>query len=199
MTRSRTLLASAAWLASALFATEAGAAPLSIVNTNFPAVNCVFHTTCTIVVTDSVGNFTPPGDSGVARLQSRTSPGIVPAPAGGKMAYIYRVDLTSVTGLTAANCVTKLEVVFGPVTKEPYSPGALFDVFVGTAGGLGSVGLASASQSGNLITFNFASPVCPGATSFFFGLTSASTHPMPSVARVYYSLGGTANTADRVP
>lgn len=187
--------------ALALLPLSAQAAPLSVINTNFPAVNCIFHTTCTITVTDSIGNFTPPGDAGIARLQSRTSPGIAPAPAAGKMVYIYRVDLTSVSGIAAANCVTKLAVNFGAVTKEPYAPGALFDVFVGTAGGLGSVGIASATQSGSTITFNFAGAgVCPGATSYFFGLTSASTSPHAGTAQLLYSIPSLpGTTADRVP
>src|SRR6185503_6902782 len=82
------------------------AAPLTVVNVGAPAVNCVFNTACTVTVNDSVGNFTPPGDNGPGRLQSRTYPGVAPAPAAGKLAYVYRVDLTSVLGLTAVTCVT---------------------------------------------------------------------------------------------
>lgn len=176
------------------------AAPLAVVNVNAPAVNCVFNTTCTEVVTDSVGTFTPPSDSGVARLQSRTSPGIAPAPAGGKMDYMYRVDLTSVSGVTAANCVTKMQVLFGPVTPEPYPPGPLKDVYVVTSGGLGSVGIASADQTGGMITFNFAGGgVCPGQTSYFFGVTSNITTPVMASARLYFSLGGATMTPARIP
>jgi hypothetical protein len=52
------------------------------------------------------------------------------------------------------------------------------DVFVVTKGGLGTIGLASAVQNRNIITFTFSQPVCaadnsgPGHTSFFFGLAS---------------------------
>jgi len=42
----------------------ANAAPLTVVNVAAPAINCVFNTSCTITVTDSIGNFTLPGDSG---------------------------------------------------------------------------------------------------------------------------------------
>jgi len=151
------------------------------------------------VVDDSVGTFTPPGDQGDARLQSRTYPGTAPAPAAGDMAYVYRVDLTSVKGLTAANCVTTLALDFGPVVKLPYGPKGKSDVFVVTVGGLGSVDLASAEQVGNTITFTFSKPVCPGDTSYFFGLASKKTHPAAGTATVSYSLGGSAPTADRVP
>jgi hypothetical protein len=190
-------------------ASGAQAAPLSIVNVAAPGINCVFSPTkipnspppaCSVVVNDSLGTFTPPGDSGEARLQSRTYPGKAPAPAAGDMAYVYRVDLTAVQGATAANCVTTLALDFGPVVKMPYGPkGAKFDVFVVTVGGLGSVEIASADQVGKTITFTFSKPICPGATSYFFGLASKSTHPAAGTATVSYSLGGSATTADRVP
>src|ERR1700733_9108369 len=136
--------------AAACFVAASGAqaAPLSVVNVGAPGINCVFSPTkipnvpppaCSVVVNDSVGTFTPPGDSGDARLQSRTYPGTAPAPAAGDMAHVYRVDLTTVQGATAANCVTTLALDFGPVVKLPYRPGAKFDVFVVTVGGLGSL------------------------------------------------------------
>jgi hypothetical protein len=151
------------------------------------------------VVNDSIGVFTPPGDLGAARLQSRTYPGTAPAPAAGAMAYVYRVDLTAVKGVTAANCVTKLALKFGPVVKLPYSASGTADVFVVTTGGLGSVKIASADQVGGTITFTFASPICPGATSYFFGLASKSAKPVADKATVSFSLGGSTKTGDRVP
>src|SRR5580658_6145673 len=92
----------AAIVAAGCFAavSAAQAAALSIVEVGAPAVNCAFNNAgspnCTVVVDDSVGTFTPPGDTGTARLQSRTYPGAPAAPAAGGMAYVYRVDLTSV-------------------------------------------------------------------------------------------------------
>ena len=181
----------------------AEATTLSVVNVGAPAVNCVFSVTCTMVVTDSIGNVTPPSDIGVGRLQSRTSPGLLPAPAGGKMDYEYRIDLTSVSAPVVQNCVTKMTVAFGPVVKMPYPPGPLRDVYVVTSGGLGSVGVTSATQVGNVITFNFGTPasggVCPGQTSFFFGLTSASTTPVASKATLFFSQGGSQSVAARRP
>jgi hypothetical protein len=199
----------AAILAGCLAAASAApAAPLTVVNVGAPAINCVFSPTkipnapppaCQVVVNDSLGTFTPPGDSGEARLQTRTYAGTAPAPAAGDMAYVYRVDLTAVKGATAANCVTTLALDFGPVVKLPYAPKGKFDVFVVTAGGLGSVELAAADQVGKTITFTFAKPVCPGATSYFFGLASKTVKPIAGTATVSYSLGGSATTADRVP
>jgi hypothetical protein len=197
----RIILGAAAIGAAGCFAaaSAAQAAPLSVVNVDAPAINCVFAKSCTVVVDDSVGTFTPPGDVGTARLQSRAYPGVAPAPAAGDMAYVYRVDLTSVQGAAAANCVTTLALDFGPALKLPYSPKGKFHVFVVTVGGLGSVDLASADRVGKTITFTFSKPVCPGATSYFFGLASKSIHPVAGTATVSFSLGGSATTADRVP
>ena len=186
----------------------AQAAPLAVVDVAAPAINCVFNAApipnvpppaCQVVVNDSIGVFTPPGDIGAARLQSRTYPGTAPAPAAGDMAYVYRVDLTEVKGVTAANCVTKLALKFGPVVKLHYGPSGDSDIFVVTTGGLGSVKIASADQVGGTITFTFASPVCPGATSYFFGLASKSVKPVAGKATVFFSLGGSTKTGDRVP
>ena len=138
--------------------------------------------------------FTPPGDSGEARLQSRTYPGKAPAPAAGDMAYIYRVDLTAVQGATAANCVTTLALDFGPVVKMPYGPNSDSDMFVVTSavGSRRSVEIASADQVGKTITFTFSKPVCPGATSYFFGLASKSDEHVAGTARRRLSVSAAA-------
>lgn len=196
------LLLRSGLLGCAVAALPAGAlaAPLTVVNVGAPAVNCVFNTSCKVTVNDSVGNFTPPGDTGGGRLQSRTYPGVAPAPAAGKLAYVYRVDLTSVHGVLAVTCVSAISFHFGPITKEPYLPGALADMFVVTSGGLGSVGVASATLVGSTVRVNFgAGGVCPGQTSYFFGLASATTTPVPSSATLFYSPSGTGSTAIRVP
>src|SRR3954447_18839375 len=163
------------------------AAPLTVVTVAAPDINCVFETDCTVVVTDSIGNIALPSITGTARLQSRTYSGQPGAPAAGKTGYEYRVDLTQATAIGDVACVTALDVDFGPVSKLQYNKiGPLDDVFVVTKGGLGSIGLASAEQNGNVITFTFSQPVCaadtsgPGRTTFFFGL--ASIHPPKSIA-----------------
>jgi len=177
----------------------AAAAPLTVVNVGAPAVNCVFNVTCTVVVNDSIGNFTPPGDSGVGRVQSRTYPGLAPAPLGGKLGYVYRVDMTGVSGAT---CVNAIQFTFGPIVKAPYSPAGLADLFVVTSGGLGTVGVDTATKTGSAgtIVANFGgSGVCPGKTSYFFGLTSATTTPVPSTVTLFYTPAASATTAIRVP
>jgi hypothetical protein len=157
----------------------AGAAPLSVVKVAAPDINCVFETDCSIVVTDSVGNIPLPSITGIARLQSRTFLGQAGAPGAGKTGYEYRVDMTQATATGDVACVTALNVDFGPVTVLQYNKvGPADDVFVVTKGGLGTIGLASAVQNRNIITFTFSQPVCaadssgPGQTTFFFGLAS---------------------------
>ena len=160
----------------------AGAASLSIVTVSAPEINCIYETDCTVTVTDTVANITLPSMTGNGRLQSRTFAGQAGAPAAGKTGYEYRLDMTQATAIGDVACVTGLEVDFGPITKLQYNKaGPVDDVFVITKGGLGSIGLASAEQDRNIITFTFSQPVCaadtsgPGKTTFFFGLTSAHT------------------------
>jgi hypothetical protein len=169
-------------IAVALATAPAGAmaASLSVVAVSAPAINCVFETDCTIVVTDSIGTIPIPNlISGAARLQSRTFKGQAGAPAAGKTGYEYRVDLTTATTNAEFSCVTDLAVDFGPVTKLQYDgAGPADQVYVVTKGGIGKIGLWSAEQTGNIVTFTFNQPVCAGYTpntgdtTFFFGLTS---------------------------
>jgi hypothetical protein len=102
--------------------------------------------------------------------------------------------LTQATAIGDVACVTGLDVDFGPVTELQYNKmGPLDDVFVVTKGGLGTIGLSSAVQNHNVITFTFSQPVCaadtssPGQTSFFFGLASA--HPPKGIAAVIEAPG----------
>jgi hypothetical protein len=92
------------------------------------------------------------------------------------------VDLSQVVStFETPPCVTDLSIDFGAVTKLQYNNvGPLDDVFVVVKGGVGKIGLLSAEQNRNVITFTFDQPVCPGSTpgtgasSFFFGLASAN-------------------------
>lgn len=164
---------------TALFAPGAAqAAALKVVNVNAPAVNCVFDATCKIIVSDTVGNltFTPLGNG--ARLQSRTFAAKPGTPAAGKTGYLYRVDLTNGAGFT--ECTAGLVVNFGPVASLPYAQPGTSEVFVITTGGLGSVGVKSAQQDGDVITFIFDKYLCAGQTSFFFGLAAAKGPVMAS-------------------
>jgi hypothetical protein len=192
--------------AAAVAATAAQAQSLTVVEVNAPAVNCVFNASCTVTVNDSTGALampfiTPPGS---AWLQSRTYPGAPGTPAAGKTAYVYRLSMTQAAG--HADCVKGLVLNFGPVTKLPYAPGTLADVFVVTTGGLGTIGIASAQKTGDVIEFTFkGGGLClsGGAdvknTTFFFGL-AAATPPMATNAH-FWAVGSPAfyEAAARVP
>ena len=148
--------------------TYAGA--LTVVEVNAPAVNCVFNASCTVVVEDSTGStqFTAFGAGGF--LQSRTYPGQPGTPGAGLTAYEYRIDLSQALGFT--ECVAGLVLNFGPVQKLTYPTNQPAHVYVVTQGGIGSVGIESAEQDGDVITFNFKSYLCAGASTFFFGMAA---------------------------
>ena len=73
---------------------------------------------------------------------------------------------------------------FGPVTKLTYPQNAPGYVFVITTGGVGSIGIAAADQSGDVITFTFSKYLCTGQTSFFFGL-AAKGAPKTATATLF--------------
>ena len=179
------------------------AASLTIVTVSAPAVNCVFDATCKVTVTDS-GGVIPLGiDSGTANLQSRPFPGGAGTPSAGKTIYLYRVDLRQAVGFV--DCLVGMVINFGPVAKLPYNGGAPSDVFVITGGGLGTIGLKSAEQDGDVITFAFSKYVCvgaapgTGASTFFFGLAAANA-AKPTTATLFgFGSPGFVQTPARVP
>lgn len=183
------------WLGAAAVWASVGsvqAAPLTVVEVSFPAVNCVFNAACTITVNDSVGQIEMPflTAPNTAWLQSRAFTGAPGTPAAGKTGYMYRISLTQAAGF--GECLLGFVINFGPITKLPYKAGSPpADVFVGSlGGGLGTIGLASAEQDGDIITFSLKSPLCVGpspsnaATTFFIGLASNTT-PSATGATVF--------------
>ena len=174
---------------------SANAAPLSVVKVVAPEINCVFETDCTVTVTDTVGDIKHPGATGVGKLQTRTFKGQKGAPAAKMTAYEYRLDMSGATALGDSACITALAVEFGPVVLLQYNKTGPTDaVFVVTKGGTGTIGLLSADQNGNVITFTFSQPVCaadaigPGNSSFFFGLTSKGEPKVTPQAWTYRGL-----------
>lgn len=171
----------AALLAAASSAAQA--ASLTIVEVGFPAVNCVFNSTCTITVNDTVGHIAMPylNTPNTAWLQSRAFTGAAGTSAAGKTGYMYRISLTQASGF--GDCILGFVINFGPIAKLPYKAGSPpADVFVGSlGGGLGTIGLASAEQDGDVITFTLKKPLCVGsspsndATTFFIGLAATGT------------------------
>jgi hypothetical protein len=172
-------LAAAAVLCAAA---PAYSAQLTVVEVNAPAVNCVFETSCKVVVDDSTATaeFTPFG--GGAFLQSRTYLGQAGTPGAGLTVYEYRLDFTAATGHT--ECVAGLVIDFGPVTKLTYPQNQPGHVYVVTQGGLGSVGIQSAEQDGDVVTFTFKSYLCAGASTYFFGL-AAPKGPQSAAATLF--------------
>ncbi len=199
--------------ASVAFLITSGAAhstALKIVNVGAPAINCVFNTECQVTVTDNIGTVPLPGisgqsqwkDRGPAVLQSRSNAGAKGSPAAGETAYLYRMVLTSAVG---SGCVNTLKLDVGPIKKHYFNfSGTLADVFVVTSGGIGTIGLSSASQEGNIVTFKFNKPVCAGPSpdkgdsSYFFGF-AAGTEPMQTSSKVEASGGAAFDVPTRVP
>ncbi len=194
-------------LCLALVTTAAAhAAPLKLVNVSFPDVNCKFDTDCTIYVNDLADHFMVGPTAGDAFLQSRSWPPGQPGTAGaGLHAYLYRIDLRNLAGLTALPCIHQMQIDFGAISQLDYDGDAtLDDVFVGTGGGTGSVAPSSADKTGSTLTFNFSPGVCAGSSpgngesSFFFGLASTAP-PALTTATLSDTLGGSVTLQARAP
>jgi hypothetical protein len=180
------------------------AAPLRVVNVSAPAINCVFNTTCTITVNDTTDNI-PMSTGGTGILKSRTYIGAPGAPAPWANVYEYRIDLRNAVGATAISCIDWMKIDFGGVASLDFNGDSRPDqVFVVTGGGIGSIGIASAIQTGNNIRFNFTSPICEGGapgrgdSSFFWGLVS-KTAPKFVTATIHEAGGATHVVKARAP
>jgi hypothetical protein len=130
-----------------------------------------------------------------AWLLSRTFRGAAGSPAAGLNAYEYRISLTRAAGF--GDCLLGLVIDFGPITKLRYDPEyPPADIYVVSLGGLGTIGLASAEQDGDVITFWLKSPLCPplspdaAATTFHIGL--ASERPPAYVDSLVFAYGSPA-------
>jgi hypothetical protein len=180
-------------------------ASLKIVNVGAPAINCVFNASCTVGVRDTKDNV-PLSAGGTGIFQSRTFKGANGSPADGLFAYQYRLDLRNAVGVTALTCIDWVSIRFGPVVSTlDYNADRRPDqVFVVNNGGLGSIGIASAVQTGSTIRFKFKTPVCAGSSagkgdsSFFWGLVSQ--RPASNVtATIHETSGVTRSVKARAP
>jgi len=174
--------------ALAMLSGAAAAQPLTVVEVSAPAINCVFNAACKITVSDTTGNILLPTVApGTAWLQSRTFSGQPGTPAAGLTGYEYRISMTQAAG--SADCITGFTVNFGPHTPLPYKDAKPADVFVVTAGGLGTISLKSADRFGDVIEFILTSPLCLNGpadiknTTFFIGLAAAAA-PMHVNAQI---------------
>ena len=162
----------------ALRASAAPTAPISMVPVGFPAINCVFDTDCTITVNDFTDTVTLSGATGSGFLQSRQFPIGEPGTQGAALyPYLYRLDLRNIAPAGNENgCIFDLTLDFGPIVPLDYDgDGTAEEAFIATSGGVGDFGPDFADQNGDLVTFTWHNGLCPGNTSFFFGL--ASTQP----------------------
>jgi IgA Peptidase M64 len=143
------------------------------VDVGAPAINFVFDPSGTITVSDIGPPFLPNGATGRGFLQSRRFP---QAPAGtaaaGMFGYEYRIALTGASGGGTGACIESLSLDFGPIVPLNYDGSGLSNVFMTTQGAIGDVGPTSIEQTADRVTFEFGTPVCPGQTSFFLGMTS---------------------------
>jgi hypothetical protein len=181
------------------------AVPLKVVNVSAPAINCVFNPPCTVTVNDTSDNVTMSA-GGTGFLQSRTYKGYPGSPADGLYAYEYRLDLRNAVGALNIACIDWMSISFGPVVSTlNYGGSAAPDqVFVVTGGGIGTIGIASAIQTGSNIKFKFTSPVCEGGapgkgdSSFFWGLVS-KTQPKFVTATLHETGSATHVVKARAP
>ena len=181
------------------------AVPLKVVNVSAPAINCVFNPGCTVTVNDTTDNIAM-STGGTGFLQSRTYMGAAGSPAAGLYAYEYRIDLRNAVGAVAISCIDWMTISFGPVVSTlNYGGDAKPDqVFVVTGGGIGTIGIASAVQTGSNIKFTFKSPICEGGapgkgdSSFFWGLVSKKS-PQFVTATLHETGGVTHNVKARAP
>jgi len=138
-------------------------------NTSAPQVNFVFSTDGTVVVTDMSSPI-----FGGGFLQSRIYQAEPGSPAAGKWVYEYRLDLRNAQSITNVPYATSVALSTGPVRNYDYNFDnvATDQVFVVTAGGLGTIGLQSAGGFFGYNTFKFTTAVWAGDTSYFWGYTS---------------------------
>ncbi len=184
--------------------TTAQAETLRVVEVSSRSVNCLFDPTCRVVASDSTDSIALP-TGGSNFLQTRVLRGSAGSAASGLYAYEYRVDLRRAEGILNVPCLTSLTINFGPIvdTLDFNGDGKSTDqVFVITRGGLGSVGLASAVQEGNRVTFNFS--VCAGGrpgtgeSTYFFGLVSRNA-PQRTTAKLIDNSADEYSAAVRAP
>lgn len=165
--------------ASVLVLTLAMAAPAmayNLVDTSAPQINCLFSTSCSVVVSDMVSNMANGG-----RVQSRTFQGQPGSPLAGKWVYLYRVDMSNAVGVTTIPYVTRMSIAaWGPLVQYDYN----FDwnytdeVYNVTQGAIGTVRVENAFLFWGTSFFYFEDAIYGGGSpgsgdsSRFFGLVS---------------------------
>ncbi|HEY0549269.1 MAG TPA: hypothetical protein VGF13_06670, partial [Verrucomicrobiae bacterium] len=85
-------------------------------------------------------------------------------------------------------CIESFRIRFGPslsLNANGSNGPSTGQVFVVTAGGTGTVAVVSVNQTGSVVTIHFASPICPGSSSLYFGLVSSNApHEVDAVLKL---------------
>lgn len=164
----------------------------TMVNTSAPSINCVFSTTCSVSVTDMVSTMPNGG-----RIQSRIFQGQPGSPAAGKYVYEYRINMSDAVGILSIPYANALWIYnWGPVLSFDYNfdSVATDQVFVVTAGAIGTKSPSSAGLNGSWTVFSFQNAVFGGSfpgdgeSSRFFGLVS-NYPPVTKTGWVYTDAG----------
>jgi hypothetical protein len=133
---------------------------------------CSFNPGCQLQYQSLGGNFLPNGASGQAFLRSRgTPPGEKNTLGEGLYGYIYQLDLAELRGDPAAACVASLQIDFGPGMPLDYNRDDKPDFGFGLISD-NAIKPTGIEKKGNLLTFQFNPPVCPGQRSQPFGVSS---------------------------
>lgn len=155
---------------------------VAVVNATQQQVNCIYSSSCGSQTTNAstAPIAMPGGASGTALMETITFPAAAGSPAAGKYGYEYRVNMQNAVNETEVACVTDITIVFGPNTQLNFDGSGPSDAYVTNRSSSGSIGVLSATRSGNAVNFVFEQPVCAGATpgtgksSNYIGLVSAS-------------------------
>lgn len=161
-----------------LVATAFGSQAMALnqVNVGAPAINCVFSSTCSVVVNDMT---TPIFNGGF--VQSRVFQSQAGTQANGKWVYEYRIDMRYVNPPLNVPYVDSIQFPYsGGVPSLDYNGDGIYtdQVFVVTSGGTGTIAPSSNGYLWGIVWFNFSPAVWAGYTpgtgesSYFWGMTS---------------------------
>ncbi len=101
----------------------------------------------------------------------------------------------------APPCIQELRINFGPMVSRldfDTNGSSTDQVYVVTSGAPGAIGPAQVTRTNRQVILHFSPPICPGDSSFFVGLLSASP-PRDVLARLKLTSGSSVAVATRAP
>jgi len=130
-----------------------------------------------MTITECAATFKLPGYAGTAFVQSRRSwkVGEEWLEGDGLYAYSYRLsmaDLVATRDVTPCIVAMHAEIGTSYVPLDFDEDGAEEDLFEIEHGSPGDVLLSTAKRVRNVVSFEFAEPICAGQTSHFVGVAS---------------------------